>query len=265
MKHAVEIHSTPEQVKSLRWRVGLGLLLALCTLLAVNWFVGQHAHASLLPQQVDRLRMQALAGQEAQALPALKQAAKQNNILAQRALAEIFLRHYETAQEGVHYAESAAKNGDALSQLMLGKAYFSGMAASTRVPDMPRAQHWLELAAEKKNANAMYLLGLMHKNSYLGQPDLSLSVKWLARAVQLGDPDAMFMLGNAYHEGEGVQKDEAQALRLYQAAAEKEHPLATQTLALAYQNGELGLQQDKKTAAKMMLEVAHILSHPDPH
>lgn len=220
------------------------------------------AAADLSPQQVDRLRMQALAGQQAQTVPTLKQAAEHGNLLAHRALAEIFLRHPQTAQEGVQFAENAAKNGDALAQFMLGKAYFDGTATSTHVPDMARARHWLELAAERKHANAMYLLGLMHKAGYTGKIDFYLAAQWFARAVQLDHADAMFMLGNAYHAGEGVKQDELQAVRLYQAAAKKEHPLATQTLAMAYRDGGLGLAQDKKEADIMMMEVAHILSHP---
>ncbi|MBI3229971.1 MAG: sel1 repeat family protein [Burkholderiales bacterium] len=214
-------------------------------------------------QQIDRWRMQAMAGQGAQAIPELKRAAAENRVAAQRALAEVLLHKLETAQEGMRYAEQAANNGDVAAQYMLGKAYFDGSGTITRVPDMARARHWLEVAAEHQHAQAMYLLGLMHKSGYGGSVDYAASVKWLARAVQLGHPEAMFMLANAYHDGQGVAQDQQQALRLYQAAAEKENPQAAQVLAMAYRDGSLGLKQDKAESEQMMREVAHILSHPD--
>lgn len=239
-------------------------VLAVAVGVATAFWYLPGASANLSPEQVDRLRMQALAGQT-QGLPDLRKAARRGNLAAQRAVAEVLLRQPETAAEGVQFAEMAAAQGDVQTHFMLGQAYFSGNASGRRLPDMARARHWLELAAERKHAQAMYLLGLMHKSGYTGQVDLHQAVQWFARAVQLRNADAMFMLGNAYQAGEGVAADQAQALRLYKAAAELEHPLAVQTLALAYRDGGLGLKPDKREADLMMMEVAHILSHPGGH
>lgn len=233
-----------------------------------GWGGWQYTQQSGSPsvQEIDRWRMQAMVGHEEHAMPALKRAAQsassESRIAAQRALGEVLLRKPETALDGIRYAEQAANQGDAAAQLMLGKAYFDGTGTRTKVPDMVSARRWLEGAAEKKNAPAMYLLGLMDKAGYGGKVDAKQSVQWFAKAVQLEHPEAMFMLANAYANGEGVAKDEQQALRLYKAAAEHENPLAAQVLAMAYHEGGLGLQQDKKEAAQMMREVEHILSHP---
>lgn len=247
------------------WRRGrLAACVVLAGAAAAGWWYST-SQAGLPLQEVDRLRMLALAGQDGQSFAPLKHAARQGNVAAQRALAEVMLQRPELAQDGLQFAEDAARQGDVASHYMLGKAYFDGSATGNRVPDMARARHWLELAAEKKHAGAMYLLGLMHKNGYGGTPDASMAAQWFARAVQQGHADAMFMLANAYHDGQGVAADEKQALRLYQAAAEKEQPQAAQTLALAYRDGALGLRQDKREAELMMMEVAHILSHPGQH
>lgn len=246
-----------------RWRTPLAVFLALLLLAALlGWWRTQ---TNLSAPQVDRLRMQALVGQDIPALPQLRQAAGRGNLLAQRALAEVLLRRHDLAAEGVQFAEMAALRGDAAACFLLGRAYFEGGATTNRIPDMGRARHWLELAAEQKHAAAMHLLGLMAKNGYGGQADNLLAARWFARAVQLGHADAMFLLGNAYQAGEGVKQDTQQALRLYQAAAKQEHAAAAQTLALAYRDGQLGLTQDKREAELMLLEVEHILSHPGAH
>ncbi len=247
------------------WLAGLGLVVVVAVVVLGGWgwqrYSQQQVQMSL--QQIDRWRMQALAGQEVQALPALRQAAKENNVAAQRALAEVLLRKADGVQEAVHFAELAAAQGDVAAQYMLGKSYFDGTITATRLPDMARARHWLESAAEKKSTSAMYMLGLMHQAGYGGAVDFARATQWFAKAVQLGHAEAMFMLGNAYANGQGVTQDNQQALRLYKAAAEKENPQAAQVLAMAYHEGGLGLKQDKKEADQMLLEVAHILSHPD--
>ncbi|MFZ6801021.1 tetratricopeptide repeat protein [Undibacterium sp. Di24W] len=246
------------------WLFGL-VIVMLCALAfsAWQWQIYRKNQEQIGMQEIDRWRMQAMAGQVAQAIPQLKHAANENNVTAQRALAEVLLHKLETAQEGARYAEQAAVAGDVAAQYMLGKAYFDGSATATGAPDMAKARHWLELAAENQHAPAMYLLGLMYKSGYAGRVDYILSVKWLARAVQLHHAEAMFMLANAYHDGQGVTRDQKQALRLYQAAAEKENPQAAQVLAMAYRDGTLGLKQDKNESEQMLREVAHILSHPD--
>lgn len=256
-------------VKRRRKSLWLAVLTLAVGVLVLGGWGGWHysqQHRLVSVQEIDRWRMQALVGHEENAMPALKLAAQstpsESSIAAQRALGEVLLRKPETAQDGMRYAEKAASQGDMAAQFMLGSAYFDGTGTSTRVPDMARARHWLESAADKKSAPAMYLLGLMHKSGYGGKVDAKQSVQWLAKAVQLDHPEAMFMLANAYANGEGVVKDEQQALRLYKAAAEKENPLAAQVLAMAYHEGGLGLKQDKKESAQMMREVEHILTHP---
>ncbi len=254
-----------QAVKRQGVRVWLALLALLGSIAAGIWgwqhYRQQQVQLNL--QQIDRWRMQALAGQETQALPALRQAAKDGNAMAQRSLAEVLLRKADGAPEALQFAEQAAAQGDVLAQYMLGKAYFDGTVTANRMPDMAKARHWLESAAEKKNTSAMYLLGLMHQAGYGGPVDYPHANQWFAKAVQLGHAESMFMLGNAFANGQGVKQDNQQALRLYRAAAEKENPQAAQALALAYQQGGLGLQLDKKEADQMLLEVAHILSHPN--
>jgi TPR repeat protein len=245
------------------WFIFLSLILFSGLVLgARQWKNYRENHNQHKLQEIDRWRMQAMAGQVELAIPQLKQAASEHNISAQRALAEVLLHKLNTAQEGARYAEQAAQAGDVLAQYMLGKAYFDGSASKTGVPDLLKARHWLEKAAENQNESAMYLLGLMYKSGYAGSVDYALSAKWLARAVQLDHAEAMFMLANAYHDGQGVAQDQQQALRLYQAAAERENPQAAQVLAMAYRDGALGLKQDKKESEQMLREVEHILSHP---
>lgn len=216
----------------------------------------------LKPAEVDRLRMQASGGRDGTAVAALQVAARDGNIDALQAAGSVLLQASDPSQirEGMDYARSAAKRGDARAQYLLGKTLFNGNAV--HAADRQEARVWLEKAALQDHAQACYLLGLIHKNGYDVPIDAVAALRWFARGTALGNPDAMFMLGNATLAGEGLPADPSHAMQLFREAAELEHPLAAQMLAYALRDGTNGLKRDDRGAQQMVHEVEHALHQP---
>ncbi len=217
----------------------LTLALTLATCGGLYWGISQWLFTPLSLPQVERLRMQAPTVPEA--LAQLRTAARHEQREAQRALAQLWLTGPNSQdsshwQEGLKYAELAAKQGDREAWLLLAQAYLYGRGGAR---DYPRARYWFERAAQQQSAAAAYGLGLMYKSGYGGPRDPAMAYNWFVQAAQKGHADAMFMLGNAYQDGEGVTADAELASKWFQAAAQLEHPLALQSLATLQTNPAL--------------------------
>lgn len=220
--------------------------------------------ATLPDAQVDRLRMAAAGGRDEAALVSLQQAAQAGNLSAMRAVASVLLPSMRKTDvlQGLNWAQLAAQKGDSGAQYLLGKALFDGNAALPA--DRHRARAFFENSAQQKHPQAAYFLGLIYQNAYGVPADLAQAAQWFQKSADLGNPNAMFMLANAYAAGAGVPTDQARAVQLYQAAADQEHPLAAQALAYALRDGSLGLKRNSKESQEMMVEVEHALKHPRP-
>ncbi len=115
-------------------------------------------------------------------------------------------------------------------------------------------QEWLPLA-EGGDAEAQFLLGLMHREGRGVAHDLAQSVSWLRRAADLGHREAQFYLARAYRERLGVAEDDAEVARLLRAAAEQDHAEAAFTLGLMHRRGQ-GVAKDDLAAARWYLAAA---------
>lgn len=224
----------------------------------VGWYRYNHVH-DFSQAQVDQLQMSAGNGLDKDALRKLKIAAKQNQVLAQNALGNVYLQ-YKNTSLALQWLDSAAQNGSNPARVTLGKLYLQGATGVTK--NYAKALSYFQPAAEDNNAAAAYYLGVMYKNGYGVETDAGQAAHWLKVAADQQLPSAMFMLANAYRDGEGVAQDNQAALKLYEAAADMELPEAIQALAIAYHNGELGLQPDSAAYQRQMLEIAHALKHP---
>ncbi len=237
------------------------LVLVVMFLFLSGFMVWQHYnHAGDLTQaQVDQLQVSAGSGLDKDALRKLKIAAKQNQVLAQNALGNVYLQ-YKNMGLGLQWLDIAAQNKSNPARVSLGKLYLQGTTGVGR--NHVKALSYFQPAAEAGNAAAAYYLGIMYKNGYGVETDASQAAHWFKVAADQQLPSAMFMLANAYRAGDGVAQDNQAALKLYESAAEMELPEAIQALAIAYHNGELGLQPDPAAYQHQMLEIAHALKHP---
>lgn len=237
-------------------------LVLVLVLLAVASYIGwyRYHHVNDFSQaQVDQLQIDAGNGLDKDALRKLRTAAKQNQVLAQNALGNVYLQ-YKNMSLALHWLDRAAQNNSNPARVSLGKLYLQGSIGVGR--NYTKALSYFQPAAEDGHAAAAYYLGIMYKNGYGVETDAGQAAHWFKMAADQQLPSAMFMLANAYRAGEGVAQDNQTALKLYESAAEMELPEAIQALAIAYHNGELGLQPDAAAYQHQMLEIAHALKHP---
>lgn len=90
----------------------------------------------------------------------------------------------------------------------------------------------LEEAAEQRNADAQYHLGLCYeKGNNVPNANCKKAIEWFEKAAKQGNIKALCALGNCYaHGGLGVPQNYAIAVDWYQKAAEKGHKEAIKAL-----------------------------------
>jgi len=134
-------------------------------------------------------------------------------------------------------------------QYSLGYQYYFGEEAVPQ--DYKEAMKWCRLAADKGNADAMWLIGILY-GSGLGVPlDDQEGLKWGIRAAEHGHEYGQVALGDLYRAG--AFKD---AMKWYRMAAEQGNAEAQYKLGSMYhtggdgQRGGDGIAQDYPKALK---------------
>jgi uncharacterized protein len=102
-------------------------------------------------------------------------------------------------------------------------------------------------AAQRGEAQAMGLLGLMYEKGRGTIQDYGEALKWLERGAKKGDAAAQNNLGFLYLKGLGVKKDGSQALKWFEKAANQGLASAQENLGLMYGGGE-GIHKDYEKA-----------------
>ncbi len=104
---------------------------------------------------------------------------------------------------------SSASQGDAQSQLEIGKTYvFSDRYDSS----YNRGMYWLTLAANQNNAEAMTLLARLYLQCYGVKKNASKGIELLHQAVALDYPQAHGFLAEQYDLGENIPQDNQKGL-----------------------------------------------------
>ncbi|KAL3902082.1 MAG: hypothetical protein SGCHY_000116 [Lobulomycetales sp.] len=129
-------------------------------------------------------------------------------------------QNFENAM--VYFRRSAGSElGHADSELAIGKLLLSTFGNSD--PDVEQASTWLEMSANKGNAEAQYHLGLLYYNGS-GESipvDTEKAAAYFESSANLGQADAQFMLGQCYEKGQAKAKSLALAKQWYLEAAAK--------------------------------------------
>ncbi|MDR3422861.1 MAG: hypothetical protein P4L80_16725 [Xanthobacteraceae bacterium] len=135
---------------------------------------------------------------------------------------------------------ASAERGDANAQIMLGLIYESG----TGVPvDAGEAMKWLSLAAAQGRPDAQSLLGFLYETGRGTTRDYAAAVKLYRLAAAQGDPDGQVNLGRMFASGNGVQRDYVEAAKWFRAAAESGNIQAHTLLGGLYAGG-FGVKRD---------------------
>ena len=133
-----------------------------------------------------------------------------------------------------------AERGNAVAQTMLGLMYRNGQGVPR---DDKIAVKWYTLAAEQGDVRAQTILGLMYSNGEGVPRDDKIAVKWYTLAAEQGNADAQAFLGSTYSNGQGVPRNDKIAVKWYTLAAEQGNTFAQSNLGGMYALGK-GVIQD---------------------
>jgi uncharacterized protein len=136
-----------------------------------------------------------------------------------------------------------------LAVLALSAAAAVADEAATRPPTDRLLQ-----AAEADNAEAQFLLGMLHLSSD-GAKQAAKGVEWLRRASARGHGGAKVLLARAYLRGTGVKADPVQALKLAEDAAAAGSPEG-QILLARFEHEGIGTRRDDAAAAEWLQKAA---------
>ena len=126
---------------------------------------------------------------------------------------------------------TAAEQGDAESEYLLGAAYAGGDGVRK---DDKEAFGWFMKAALQGHREAQFRLGEMcHFGEGTGRDDAE-AVRWWLKAAEQGHPGAECRLGDACRYGDGTEQDDAEAERWYRLAARHGSSEAQTVLSDAY-------------------------------
>lgn len=85
----------------------------------------------------------------------------------------------------------------------------------------PKAYHYFEEAANKKNPDAMVNLAIMHMKGVGCERDLGTAKEWFEQAAIFDNTHAMMSLAHFYEKGMDGSADSDKALEYYRQAADK--------------------------------------------
>jgi len=141
---------------------------------------------------------------------------------------------------------SAAQQGDAYAQNLLGAMYMKGQGVEH---DYKEAVRWYKLAAEQGRVEAQYDLGVSYAEGKGVARDYKEAMHWYKLSAAQGFAAAQYNLGTIYHNGDGVAQDYKEAVRLFQLAAAQGFAAAQNSLGVMYARGQ-GVAQDDGEAVR---------------
>lgn len=142
-------------------------------------------------------------------------------------------------KQALEFIQFAAGKGEAEAMFALGAAHLNGKFELEQ--DVEKARSLLTEAADKGISAAFVLLGKM-------ESDAEAAVEFVRKAAALGDPEGLFLIGNIHANGlGGVPKNEKKAVEFWMASAELRHADAFDALGWAFHDGN-GVPADLRRA-----------------
>lgn len=238
---------TPARSSSRRRREWIALRKMLGFLtVGVLLGVGQMASAGPLEDGVAAYQNKDYAN----ALKHFRPLAAQHNSTALYYLALMYRLGYGVARdkrEEAKWLQLAAEKGDANAQFELAIELARSAFLKKSPQDGKEAMKWFHLAAAQGNTNAQVALGSRYADGIGVAQDYKEAVRWYRLAAEQGDSHGLSSLGEMYQEGKGVLQDFKEAAKWYRLAAERGNGDAQYRLALMYRNGQ-GVAQDSVRA-----------------
>ena len=140
--------------------------------------------------------------------------------------------------------ERLAERGDAHAQYMMGLLYRDGPLL---IPDSRKAEYWFIQAAEHGLPEAQYVLGKLLLSDDLEVHDPDDGIRWMRQAAENGNHFAAYRLGKEYLTGEALTKDTSKAAKWFTQSAEAGNQYAQYMLGKLYLTGQ-GVIHDRTQA-----------------
>ncbi len=131
----------------------------------------------------------------------------------------------------------AADRGDAEAEYLMGVLCLEGRGVE---PDATDAVRWFERAAKQGFVGAFERLGALYAEGRGVAQDYAAAAHWFGRAAAEGDREAVMHFGTLQIHGLGVQQDPLAGLAAYQAAAEQGSSAAALQMGIAAATGARG-------------------------
>ena len=147
---------------------------------------------------------------------------------------------------------AAAKQGDAVAQYKLGRAYSYGYVVDK---DPRKAFELWRKSAAQGHAGGQNGLGWAYANGEGVDKDLRKGLELIRKSAAQGFAKAQGNLGHAYWHGEGVEKDLRTAVEWSRKAAEQGLAGAQHALGLAYLEGD-GVRRNRRKGAEWLHKAA---------
>ena len=129
----------------------------------------------------------------------------------------------------------AVDQGNVHAAVKLADLFLS--SSTNHKPDVAKARHWLEYAADRGDASAMHGLAVHLQYGHFGYFDLKKAVDYYQSAAELGFSGSQAKLGWLYHLGQGVPHNEALAIYWVTQSAEQGEFYAYGYLCQLYNSG----------------------------
>jgi hypothetical protein len=172
-------------------------------------------------------------------------------ILAAAALVWRTHKH-RIAAEQMSLLQAKAEQGDAESQVRLGRAFHYGLGISR---DLAACLSWYRKAADQGYARGEDGIGYLYYTGDGVTQDYAEAFRWFSKAATQGDAFAQDMLGTMSYYGRGVPPDYNEALRWYRKAADQGDPTAELDLGSVYYSGK-AVPKDYAQAAEWYRKAA---------
>lgn len=209
------------------------------------------------------------------ALADLKEKAEKGEVEAQVKLAEAY--HYgegvqQDYKECFKWATLATAQASPKGQYRLASLYRRGFGVAKDVERATKlyqkARKGLVKSAEKGNARASFMLGIIFEQGLGIAADKKQALKWFVKAAEQGDAKTQNRLGLWHETGQNVKQDFKAARHWYRKAAEQGDIHALNNLGIMYSEGT-GVPKSPKIAIEWYTNALKIRlkqlgeEHPD--
>lgn len=159
---------------------------------------------------------------------------------------DLFLAKKYTAW--VSILEMAVVKNHPKATVRKGDAYFLGLGVEKNYSE---ALNWYKKAAELNNLDALYLIGMIYKDSLIKGKTYADAVEYYLVLNEKGIVATNMLIGEAYLNGKGVEKNIITARLWFEKGVAESDPGSVYNMGYLYQKG-IGVKANMEKAVELM-------------